>query len=407
LRERLAHEDHLAVRYLTGVIEATLAVRAGHLEHAETMAKDCFDRGTAIGDADAAAFHAAHLITIRWYQGRLAELLPMLAAQVHSPDLKGVDNSLFAAFATAAALAGDRLAAAGAIATLCGRDLADLPRSSSWLPTMYGIAEAAHLIGDAETSARVYELVSPYAHLPVVASFGAMCLGSAEHVLGVAALTTGELDRAAGHFDAAIRANLALGHRPAVLMSQARHGQALARRGAGDGTVASCTRTGQEWLVQYGSRSALVPHSVGMSYLAVLLANPGRDVAAIDLAAGPGHQRGPEGVGHPVLDRTAVHQYRQRVEQLRSHIDALEASGRRDELAGAIAERDWLLAELAAASGITGRIRVFTHDAERARLAVGRAIRRSFDTIDRIDTVIAAHLRGSVHTGARCSYQPN
>jgi hypothetical protein len=100
--------------------------------------------------------------------------------------------------------------------------------------------------------------------------------------------------------------------------------------------------------------------------------------------------RGAHGTEQPVLDRTAVQQYRQRLA----------------ELPEADPEREWLLAELAASTGLGGRPRRFANDAERARVAVGRAIRRTIAAIGQADQVIGAHLRGCVHTGARCWYRP-
>jgi hypothetical protein len=366
--------------------------------------------------------------------------VPVLNVMVHSPTLRGVDSSLFSALATAAALAGDRLTAVGVLATLCGQDLAELPRSSSWLPAMFGIAETACLLGDAVTSPRVYELLTPYADQPAVASFGALCLGSIQHALGVAALTTGDLDRAVEHFDAAIRGNLALRHWPAVIGSRVRYAQALIRRGRdGDqapaGTAlaaagheaatlgipvpeypdggpierepATCERTGQQWIVRYRRRSARVPHNAGMPYLAVLLANPGRDVPAVDLATGSNVLGSAALSGQPVLDRPAIQRYRERIEELRARIEDPGPDEQPDRTAKAIVERDWLLAELASAAGIAGRTRKFGEGHERARLAVGKAIRRTIVTVEKADAVIGAHLRDSVRTGVRCSYRPD
>src|SRR2546430_12870108 len=112
-----------------------LSIRAGRLDEAEALARTCAERGTAAGDVDATGWYGAQLVAIRWYQGRLVEVLPMLTELVDSPTLSATDNSGRAALAVAAALAGDRPAAASALATLSGRDLADLPRSSSWLAT--------------------------------------------------------------------------------------------------------------------------------------------------------------------------------------------------------------------------------------------------------------------------------
>ena len=43
---------------------------------------------------------------------------------------------------------------------------------------------------------------------------------------------------------------------------------------------------------------------------------------------------------------------------------------------------------------------------ERARVAVGKAIRRALARITEADGVIGEHLRQTVHTGIRCSYWP-
>src|SRR6185369_4554326 len=97
--------------------------------------------------------------------------------------------------------------AAGAIATLRGRDLADLPRSGPWLSTMYILAEAADVLADTETAARVYELLTPYAGIPVIAGLATICMGSTHQTLGVTSLTTGELDGAVHHLRLAIQDN--------------------------------------------------------------------------------------------------------------------------------------------------------------------------------------------------------
>jgi tetratricopeptide (TPR) repeat protein len=443
LRDLLAERDHLAAGFVVSAIEVMLTIRAGQLNQAEVAASTCAERGSAAGDVDATGWHGGHLVAIRWYQGRLAELLPMLDDLVHSPTLSSVDNSYFAALAVAAALAGDRRKAAGALATLRGRDLADLPRSSSWLVTMNGIVEAAHLLGDVATSARAYELLSPFAHLPMMAGLSIVCFGSAEHALGVAALTMGDPDRAVAHLRAAIERNLALAHWPAVMTSRVRYAQSLVLRGqpqdaaearqqlaiaaqeaaalgiaVPDGltplppepAVASCIRLGRCWQVQWGSRTVLVEHSIGLLHLAVLVTNPGQEIPAIELAAGItalAQARAAAGVSaQPVLDQVAAREYRSRLTRLHAEIGELEFTNDPDRVAIARAERDWLTAELAGATAIAGRARRFPDNSERARVAAGKAIRRALARIEEADAVIGEHLRATVHTGVRCSYRP-
>jgi len=391
-------------------------------------------------------------VTIRWYQGRLVELLPMLHDRVHSPVLSAVDNSAVAALAVAAALSGDRPRAASSLAALCGSDLAGLPRSSSWLVTMNGVVEAAYLLEEADVAARAYELLRPYADLPMIGSLGITCFGSAQHALGVAALTSRQLDEAIEHLHAAVQHNLALAHWPALVASRQRLAQAYGLRGSpGDAeaarreravasseasavglpvpdqrgsepsatvaqvTVAQCHRVGRKWRLTLRNRSVLVKDSIGIVHLAVLIANPRQEIQAADLVAGlagvSGASGGAAGSGpvHPVLDHEAIAEYRNRLKRLDAEIAELESGedpGRASLLGRARAERDWLIAQLSSAAGFAGRTRAFPDEPERARVAVGKAIRRALARITEADAVIGEHLRQTVHTGARCSYWP-
>jgi len=446
LRELLAQEDHLAVGYVVSAIEVMLAIRAGRLDEAEEMSHRCLQLGMAAGDVDATGWHAAQILAIRWYQGRLAELLPALEEMAQSPTLSAADNAFRAALAVAAGLAGDRLKAASALAALCDSDLASLPRSASWLGMMSGIAEAALLLKDSATATQVYELLSPHAHLPMIAS-PAVCFGSTQHALGIAALARDDLDAAAEHFRAAVRQNLALAHWPAAVTSRRRLAQALALRGrpsdaaeartelaaaAADAaalglagpaggepdrpettvacTTVVCSRQGRRWRIATGERSVLVQHSVGMLHLAVLIANPRQEIRAIELVAGVAAlgdmANRAASSAQPVLDHEAAQAYRHRLEQLQDEIADSESRNESERAADARAERDWLAGELARTSRIGGRSRSFADESERARISVGKAVRRAVDRITEADASIGDHLRRTVHTGMRCTYWP-
>jgi hypothetical protein len=441
LRDQLEQRDHLAVGFVVSAIDVMLAIRAGHLDAAESLASICAGHGAAAGDVDHDWWSGAQLVTIRWYQGRLGELLPILRDRVHSTVLSAVDDSAVAALAVAAALAGDRRLATSSLAALCGSDLAGLPRSSSWLVTMNGVVEAAYLLADAEAAARAYELLRPYAHLPMVGGLGVTCFGTTHQALGVAALTSRHLDTAVGHLRAAVRHNLALAHWPAVVVSRQRLGQALALRGQpGDAeaarreldaarseaaalgipvpgspaaepadAAAECRRVGRKWQLAWRSRSVLVPDSIGMLHLAVLIANPRQEIQAAELVAGMAVLAGVTGDGaaaQPVLDHPAIAEYRHRLRQLEAEIDELASGDDPDPVARARAERDWLVAQLASAAGLGGRTRSFPDSSERARVAAGKAIRRALARITEADEVIGEHLRETVRTGVRCSYWP-
>ncbi|MFF1614542.1 BTAD domain-containing putative transcriptional regulator [Amycolatopsis sp. NPDC058278] len=241
LDELLAERKHLAAGFVADALKVMLAIRAGRFREAEAGAQVCAEAGHAAGDSDALGWYGAQLVAIRWFQGRLGELVPVLDGLMHSPTLSPIDNSYYAALAVAAASAGDRRTAAGALARLCGEDLGALPRSSSWLTSLCGAAETAYLLDDRVTAARVHELLAPFAQLPAMPSLGIACFGSVHHPLGTTALTAGDPDRAVTHLRAAVRHNLALAHWPAVVFSRRRHAEALLRR-AGPGDAAAADR---------------------------------------------------------------------------------------------------------------------------------------------------------------------
>jgi hypothetical protein len=433
---------HQAVGFIVRSMEVMLDIRAGRFDRAEAAAAECAEFGAESGDIDAAGWHGAQLVAIRWYQGRVAELDPMLSQLAHSPTLSAADNSFFAAQAIAAAAAGDTRRAAAALARI--RDLADLPRSSSWLVALYGVVEAAHLLADADTARRAQDLLLPHAGRPMMASLGVACFGSVRHALGMAALTTRDLDAAIGHFRAAVEKNLAVEHWPAVTVSRWRLGRALADRdGPGDADASAvecalavteaarlgmrlpgqpesratarpqpdsatlvCRRQGRTWVVELGRRGVTVEHSVGLAHLAVLVANPGREIRAADLAAGTWSTDAVPGLSAQArLDSVAIRDYRRRVSELESEIEELTAANDVERVARLRADRDWLVAELVRETGVGGVVRQFADDEERARVAVGKAIRRAVNRVADADPVLGAHLRATVHTGARCYYR--
>jgi hypothetical protein len=77
-RDHLAERDHLASGFVVSAIDVMLAIRAGRSDEAEALVASCAKNGAAAGDIDNEWWPGAQLVTVRWYQGRLTELLPML-----------------------------------------------------------------------------------------------------------------------------------------------------------------------------------------------------------------------------------------------------------------------------------------------------------------------------------------
>ena len=116
-----------------------------------------------------------------------------------------------------------------------------------------------------------------------------------------------------------------------------------------------------------------------MAHLAVLIGNPRQEILAVDLVAGLAALSsavGDLGPAQPVLDRDAIGEYKKRLHRLEAEVDQQESADS-VRAASARAERDWLTAQLASPAGFGLRTRSFPDQPERARVAVGKAIRRA------------------------------
>ncbi len=429
-----------AVLYIVELMEVMLAVRAGRLAEAEVGAQRCFVRGGEVGDADAVGYYGAQLLGIRWLQGRGEEMLELAREIAGSPTTVPTHRVYSAAVAALAADTGgpaieeawrhlDALRTAG---------IGDTPASSNWLLTMFCIVEAADRLGDRACAEAAYTALRPFAALPVMASLAVMCFGSVERALGLAARTLGRLDDAVRHLEDGLESNRRLGNRPMLAITRGDLGATLLMRDRGNdaargvallaeavaalrgmGLTARADRlagplpepgpqlpgtlrfAGGTWELCCGADRVLLPDGVGIRYLARLVAAPGRNVGADELAG-----TGADALRQEVLDAAARRDYRRRVERLRDELDAADAAGDARRSASAQDEHDRLVDELAANTGLGGRVRNFADGRERARTAVQKAIRRAVARIGENAPTLGAKLAASVQTGLVCRFDP-
>lgn len=301
-----------------------------------------------------------------------------------------------------------------------------------WLGAMTDLAVVAAAVGDPDAAARIYAALALYRGRLVVWAGANSAWGPVSHQLGLLAAAMRRNEDAISHFEEAIGLEEQIGALPFLAHSLA--GLADALTASGDpGRASACrrrareiaqrlgmsillarlgppdsewtlARDGEDWVLTAGDEQARLRDGRGLHYLRVLLAAPGRDIRALDLAAG-GAGLAPSAPG-PVIDAAARDAYRRRLAAVTAALEAADRTGDSEAAERAEAERQALLHELRGATGLSGRSRQVAPESERARVNVTRTLRTAIDKIAVAAPRAAAHLRASVRTGGWCRYDP-
>jgi AAA ATPase domain len=449
-----------SARWLARFDEAALAIVGGRLADAEDLAAEALEIATDSGQPDALSFHTNQLTNIRYDQGRLAELQPMIAETAAANPGIGGFRSLLAlayvegelAFEAAELLAAERLEA--------------LPRDMSWLACVVLWAHVCASVGDAARADVLYRELHPYAAQVVYT--GVSAWGDVDHTLGRLATVAGRYDDAAKHLAASTarygrigapvwlaraaldeaslllarerpgdrerarellhraedearrlgaagierRAAVLLGHERAtsVLAAPALRTAAVAPAAGrrADARQAGLAREGELWTLTHAGGSFHLKDSKGLRYLARLLEEPHAEVHVVELQAGaPAPELRAAGkTAGPWLDDEAKQAYRTRLAELEDDLAEAERWGDPERVARAREEREAIGRELARAVGLGGRDRPAGSAAERARVNATRAIRGAIRRIEECDPSLGRHLDRAVRTGTFCAYDP-
>src|SRR6185295_19999887 len=107
-----------------------------------------------------------------------------------------------------------------------------------------------------------------------------------------------------------------------------------------------------------------------------------------------------------MLDDRARKAYRRRITQITNQLhDALRAGDAR-RAANLEHERGALHAELARATGLTGRVRHAASATERARINVQKRIKDAITRIAEVNPSLGRYLGRAVKTGTYCCFRP-
>ncbi|HYZ80266.1 MAG TPA: AAA family ATPase [Solirubrobacteraceae bacterium] len=179
--------------WLAAYDRSTQALMHGLLDEAERSAEDAFRIASESEQPEALAFYAGQLINIRFEQGRLAELEPLIAQQVElNPGIPAFRGAL----ALARTEAGMRDEALEVLAVDAASGFSEHPYDSNWLAGIAIYAQACSTLGEPTAAARLYELLEPWEDH--VAFNSATTWGLVQRLLG-------NLERVLGRYEEAER----------------------------------------------------------------------------------------------------------------------------------------------------------------------------------------------------------
>ncbi|MGE0869073.1 MAG: AAA family ATPase [Kofleriaceae bacterium] len=161
-------------------------------------------------------------------------------------------------------------------------------------------------------------------------------------------------------------------------------------------------REGELYVITTARSTLRFKATRGFQYLASLIERAGADVHVLELVGSLDADRGDAG---ELVDRRAMHAYRERVDALRDVLEDAEARGDVDAAEHARNELDAVATELSRGARPGGKSRRAESAVDRARSAVQRRIKDAIDRIEAQDPGLGAWLRKVVRTGNYCCFQ--
>ena len=397
-----AESGSARVRFFAASRRGMYALLTGDLDAARRALREVAAAGAEAGEADTSLI--GHMLAAGIArQANDADALAEEAALYEEFGIREAVTWVAADGALLWAAAGEADRARGLLHQLAGPDFSGIARDLDWLLTVATLTEVAVATGAETLAGTALGLLEPYAGRGIVNGGGAAFAGVVTDYLHQASGFLGHDDAqewaasAASEYER-MGASWWL-HRLAPVISNGRPGVAHLRPGEG----------GVWWVGRDGALTA-IREVKGLHYLRIVLQRPGADIPAIDLsdtvAGHPGAGLSGGDVGE-VLDKQALSAYRRRLAEIDADLDQAQSWADTGQAAKLAAERDALLGQLRAATGLGGRPRVSGSAHERARIAVRKAIVNAIDRVIAADPSLGRLLSDTVTTGATCRYDPD
>lgn len=219
-----------SLQWQAGCLRDSMLSLHGDAQELERSAEETLTVGTDAGEPDALEWYVNSILAVRWFQGRLHEVIERVReAVVENPDVTAYPPVV----AVHLAEEGDLEAAGGLIREAAARGFETIPIDVPWSLTMSLWAEAAVMVDDVDACRSLYGLLSPWSGQ--IANNRGVTLFVVDSVLGHLAAALGDYDRAERHLAAAEQLIEALDARFAAAGDQlARARLHLARSDSGD-----------------------------------------------------------------------------------------------------------------------------------------------------------------------------
>jgi tetratricopeptide (TPR) repeat protein len=218
--ERLAGELRQPFyKWMARVGRAMLAVMRGEPD-AEAKAVAAFELGMAAGQPDAAEAFGGQIYGVRYYEGRLGELLDILRANADSMPHLPVWRALLAR----AYCDTDQMAEARAQVDALRVGGFDYPPNWTWTGLVQALIEVVTDLQDRSAATELYEQMRPIAKQAQAVAANVHSQGSFGHFCGMLAACLGRWDDAERHFTDALAMNEHLGARPSIVLHPPRLG---------------------------------------------------------------------------------------------------------------------------------------------------------------------------------------
>jgi hypothetical protein len=403
----LAEESGSArVRFFAAARRGMHSLLTGDLDSARACLATAERAGTEAGEVDTEAI----VHTLGAWIARQQDDRPAIAAEAPAFETFGLAEGVPSIAAEGALLwlaAGNNARARELLEQLAGAEFSTIPRDVDWLYTLTMLTEVAAGTGVLHLVDKGLALLEPYAGRGVMNGGAVAFTGVVDDFLRIGCAALGRDQEArewAGTAAAAYQRLSATWWLSRVGSSGARAPSTL-----GAASVVHLHPGGAGvWTVGADGSTSSVRDMKGLHYLRLLLRRPGVDVPALDLS---GEVAGHAGVAEAglgeVVDRQALTAYRRRLADLDAELDEAREWSDEGRRVRAQAERDALVDHLAGVAGLGGRQRLVGGSAERARVAVRKAIAAAIERLESDDPVLARLLRDSVRTGSTCRYDPD